>query len=389
MNKLSDLPTEYQILTRIETEQFFVRLARIQNNRYIRYLNNFGFQLNNTRPERPFTNEEIRSIHFTYPVMKILERAEVDLDSESWIVQALKNDFPISSVNYVPIDLFKLFLENMGNNVIMWMIFEFPPKYLVVIYGTDYMDHINTNIHGMKDRCLEWINENRGDRVKYEDLLFERPNYRNVSELTQELIGDRGISNQIVARRIFNRVTHQVLSRGTRDYSHIPLQQTMGRVDRSGRTPNVTVIPPTPREQEIIDRMNHRNSELDRLMVNYFNAPTAEEEAIMNRIRLIRPTLGFGADHRFSTSVYPRRATIEYPLQVKEETAILRPLPIELDDDPITFEPIGQYYRKCMNNHPHYFDAINYADYCRQSENCFRCPVDKTYMIDEQLYKQS
>ena len=75
--------------------------------------------------------------------------------------------------------------------------------------------------------------------------------------------------------------------------------------------------------------------------------------------------------------------------------AVNRVLPENIEEDPLTYEPFGEYYFKCSNSFPHYFDAENYIKFCRHSlENfgnisCSLCPIDKTFTIDQQIYRNS
>ena len=79
--------------------------------------------------------------------------------------------------------------------------------------------------------------------------------------------------------------------------------------------------------------------------------------------------------------------------QTNFENAVYEPLPDDVVEDNLTYEPFGDFYFKCRNpTHPHYFDAENYVKFCRHSLedraniSCSICPVDKTFEINPQVY---
>jgi hypothetical protein len=79
--------------------------------------------------------------------------------------------------------------------------------------------------------------------------------------------------------------------------------------------------------------------------------------------------------------------------QTNFENAIYEPLPDDVTEDNLTYEPFGDFYFKCRNpTHPHYFDAENYVKFCRHSLedeaniSCAVCPIDKTFEINPQVY---
>ncbi len=53
----------------------------------------------------------------------------------------------------------------------------------------------------------------------------------------------------------------------------------------------------------------------------------------------------------------------------------------------LLMDEITSSYFKCTNSHPHYFDATQYTRYAKASgEVSCKCPLDKTYEINTQLY---
>ncbi len=111
--------------------------------------------------------------------------------------------------------------------------------------------------------------------------------------------------------------------------------------------------------------------------------------------KITDPILKKGANDRFFSWEYE-------PFQTKSEErlaqlvnpnrlGIVRPLPPGEEEiiSAITFEPITGDYVKCMNKHPHFFEADQFAKYCKvQGLACLLCPVDTIYKMDPRLFHQ-